>query len=72
MGSKQKFTKSLILITEVSLESLVLNAHSSLLFYRHKIVKSHNEIFVENCFFISKPINFDLPTILFERILKSY
>ena len=39
------------------------NAHSNLLFYRHKIVKLHDKIIIENCLFISKSINLDLSPI---------
>ena len=33
------------------------------LFYRHEIFKLHDKITVENCLFISKSINFGLPSI---------
>ena len=39
------------------------NAHSNPLSYRHEIVKLHYKIIIENCLFISKSINFDLPSI---------
>ena len=39
------------------------NAHSNPLFCRHEIVKLHDKIIIENCHFISKSINFDLPSI---------
>ena len=39
------------------------NAHSNPLFYRHEIVKLYDKIIIENCLFISKSINFDLPPI---------
>ena len=39
------------------------NAHSNLLFYRHKIVKLHDKIIIENCLFISKFIKYELPSI---------
>ena len=39
------------------------NAHSDPFFYRHEIVKLHDKIIIENCFFISKSINVDLPSI---------
>ena len=39
------------------------NANSNPLFYRHKIVKLHDKIIIENCLFISNSINFDLPSI---------
>ena len=32
------------------------------LFYRHEIVKLHDKIIIEYCLFISKSINFDLPS----------
>ena len=39
------------------------NAHSNPLFYRHEIVKLHDKIIIENGLFISKSINFNLPSI---------
>ena len=45
----------------ISLESG--NVHSNSLFYRHEIVKLHDKIIIENIFFISKSINFDLPSV---------
>ena len=39
------------------------NAHSNPLFYRHEIVKLHDKVIIENCLFISKSINFDIPSI---------
>ena len=39
------------------------NAHSNPLFYRHEIVNLHDKIIIENCLFISRSINFDLPSI---------
>ena len=66
MGSKNKFTKSLILITEESLRIISFgcrNAYSNPLFYRHEIVKLHDKIIIENCLFIIESINFDVPSI---------
>ena len=40
------------------------NAHSNPLFCKHEIVILHDKIIIENCFFISKSINFDLASIL--------
>ena len=39
------------------------NAHSNPLFFRHEIIKLPDKIIMENCLFISKSINFDLPPI---------
>ena len=39
------------------------NAHSSPLFFRHKIIKLSDKIVMENCLFISKSINSNLPPI---------
>ena len=39
------------------------NAHSNPLFYKHKIVKLHDKIIIENCLFISKSIKFHLSSI---------
>ena len=39
------------------------NVYSNPLFYRHEIIKLHDKIIIENCLFISKSINFDLPSI---------
>ena len=39
------------------------NAHSNPLFFRHETIKFFDKIFMENCLFISKSINFDLPPI---------
>ena len=39
------------------------NAHSNPLFFRHEIIKLPNKIIMENCLFISKSINFNLPSI---------
>ena len=40
-----------------------INDHSNPLFYRHEIIKLSNKIIMENCLFISKSINFNLPPI---------
>ena len=39
------------------------NVYSNPLFYSHEIIKLHDKIIIENCLFISKSINFDLPSI---------
>ena len=39
------------------------NAHSNPLFFRHEIIKLADKIITENCLFISKSINFNLPPI---------
>ena len=39
------------------------NAHSNSLFFRHEIIKLPDKIIMENCLFISKSINFNLPPI---------
>ena len=39
------------------------NAHSKPLFYRPEIIKSLHEIIFKDSYFISKSINFDLPSI---------
>ena len=41
----------------------IRNAHSNPLFYRHEIVKVPDKIIIENCLFIIKSINFNLPSI---------
>ena len=38
------------------------NAHSNPLFLRHEIIKLPDKIIIENCLFISKSINFNLPS----------
>ena len=40
------------------------NAYSNPLFFRHEIIKLLHKIIMENCLFISKSINFNLPSIL--------
>ena len=39
------------------------NALSNPLFFRHEIIKLSNKILMENCLFISKSVNFNLPSI---------
>ena len=39
------------------------NAHSNPLFYWHEIVKLNDKIIIENCRFISKSTDFNLPSI---------
>ena len=39
------------------------NAHSNPLFFRHEIIKLPDKILMENCLFISKSVNFNLPQI---------
>ena len=39
------------------------SAHSNRLFFRHEIIKLPDKIIMENCLFISKSINFNLPSI---------
>ena len=55
MESKQKFTKSLILITQECSQNFISyecrNAHSNPLFYEHEVVKLHEKIIIENCLF---------------------
>ena len=66
MGSKQNSLNRLLLLQKKALRIISFesrNAHSNPLFYRHEIVKLHDKIITENCLFISKSINFDLPSI---------
>ena len=44
------------------------NTNSNPLFHRHELVKLHDKIIIENCFFISLSINFDLPLIFNELV----
>ena len=37
--------------------------HRHPLFYKYKIVKLHDKIIIENCLYINKSINFDVPSI---------
>ena len=39
------------------------NVHSNPLFFRHEIIKLPDKILMENCLFISKSVNFNLPSI---------
>ena len=39
------------------------NVHSNPLFFRHEIIKLPDKIIMENCLFIRKSHNFDLPPI---------
>ena len=39
-------------------------------FLEYEIVKLHGKIIIENCLFISKSINFDLPSI-FNRLIST-
>ena len=63
---KKNSLSCLFLLQKKALRTISLecrNAHSKPLSYRHKIVKLHYKIIIENCLFISISINFDLPSI---------
>ena len=65
-GHNKESQNCLFLLQKKSLRIISFecrNVHSNPLFYRHEKVKLHGKIIIENCLFISKSINFDLPSI---------
>ena len=69
-GQKKNSLNHLFLLQKKALRIISFeygNAHSNRLFCRHEIVKLHDKIIIENCHFISKSINFDLPSIFNNR-----
>ena len=65
-GQNKNSLNRLFLLQEKALKIISFefrNAHSNPLFYRHEIVKLHEKIIIENYLFISKSVNFDLPSI---------
>ena len=65
-GQNKNLLNSLFLLQKKALRIISFkwrNAHSNPLSYRHEVVKLHDKIIIENCLFISKSINFDLPSI---------
>ena len=65
-GQNKNSLNRLILLQKKALRIISFecrNAQSNPLFYRYEIVKLYDKIIIENCLFISKSINFDLPPI---------
>ena len=66
MGSKQNSQNRRFLLQKKTFRTISFERRNILLnplFYMHEIVKLHDKIIIENFLFISKSINFDLPSI---------
>ena len=64
-GQNKNYMNRLIIIQKRALRIKNFecrNAHSNPLFYRHKLIKLPDKILIENCLFISKSIQFHLPS----------
>ena len=65
-GQKRNSMNRLIILQKKALHILSFectNAHSNPLLFRHEIIKFPQKLIMENCLFINKSINFNLPPI---------